>query len=86
VVHGFSEKQTRYLGRRIAARLHKVGLRLHPDKTKIVYCQQDGREDSYERTSFTFLGYAFRARGAINSKNGGGFTSSRPRSVLRRSR
>ena len=60
VVHGFSEKQTRYLGRRIAARLHEVGLRLHPDKTKIVYCQQDGREDSYECTS---LGELYAAAG-----------------------
>ena len=68
VVHGFSEKQTRYLGRRIAARLHEVGLRLHPDKTKIVYCQQDGREDSHECTSFTFLGFTFRKRAARGSE------------------
>ena len=68
VVHGFSEKQTRYMGRRIAARLHEVGLRLHPDKTKIVYCQQDGREDSYECTSFTFLGFTFRKRAARGSE------------------
>jgi len=64
VVHCFSEKQTRYVGRRIAARLGGLGLQLHPDKTRIVYCQQDGREDSYEHTSFTFLGYTFRKRTA----------------------
>jgi group II intron reverse transcriptase/maturase len=64
VVHGFSEKQIRYVGRRIAARLREVGLRLHPDKTRIVYCQQDGREDSHEHTSFTFLGFTFRKRAA----------------------
>ena len=68
VVHGFSEKQTRYLGRRIAARLREVGLRLHPDKTKIVYCQQDGREGSHECTSFTFLGFTFRKRAARGSE------------------
>src|SRR5664279_803673 len=37
VVHCVSEKQTRYLEKRIAARLGEVGLRLHPDKTKVVY-------------------------------------------------
>ena len=68
VVHGFSEKQTRYVGRRITARLREVGLRLHPDKTRIVYCQQDGREDSYEPTSFTFLGFTFRKRAARGSE------------------
>jgi RNA-directed DNA polymerase len=67
VVHGFSEKQIRYVGRRIAARLREVGLRLHPDKTRIVYCQQDGREESYECTSFTFLGFTFRKRAARGS-------------------
>jgi len=66
VVHCFSEKQTRYVGRRIAERLRDVGLRLHPDKTRIVYCQQDGRGDSYEDTSFTFLGYTFRKRAAVD--------------------
>jgi len=64
VVHGFSEKQARYVGRRIAARLREVGLRLHPDKTRIVYCQQEGRDGSHEHTSFTFLGFTFRKRAA----------------------
>jgi group II intron reverse transcriptase/maturase len=64
VVHCFSEKQTRYVGVRIAARLGEVGLRLHPEKTRIVYCPQDGRDGSYANTSFTFLGYTFRKRSA----------------------
>ena len=43
----------------------EAGLQLHPDKTRIVYCK-DGkrrRRDCAE-TSFTFLGYTFRARNA----------------------
>lgn len=64
VVHGVSEKQTRYLGKRIAARLSEVGLRLHPEKTKVVYCPQDGRDESCENTSFTYLGYTFAKRSA----------------------
>ena len=48
----------------IAARMSEVGLRLHPDKTRIVYCKDGRRRGEHEHTSFTFLGYAFRARGA----------------------
>jgi RNA-directed DNA polymerase len=70
VVHCFSEKQASYVGRRIAARLGECGLRLHPDKTRIVYCQQDGRDGSYEHTAFTFLGYTFRKRTARRPDGG----------------
>ena len=30
----------------------------------MVFCAQDGRDGSYESTSFTFLGYTFRTRSA----------------------
>jgi RNA-directed DNA polymerase len=43
-------------------RMSEVGLALHPDKTRIVYCQDARRRGSHEHTSFTFLGYGFRAR------------------------
>jgi len=43
----------------IAARLAQVGLEMHPDKTRIVYCQDADRRDTHEVTSFTFLGYTF---------------------------
>ena len=68
VVHCFSEKQARHVGRCIAARLGECGLRLHPEKTRIVFCPQDGRDGSYEHTSFTFLGYAFRRRAAQDAE------------------
>jgi len=41
-----------------------VGLSLHPDKTRIVYCKDGKRRGQAEHTSFTFLGYQFRARQA----------------------
>jgi len=69
VVHGVSETQIRSVGRRITARLREVGLQLHPDKTKIVYCQQDGRNRSYEHTAFTFLGFTFQKR-AVRGRGG----------------
>ena len=55
----------------------EVGLRLHPDKTKIVYCKDSNRRDSHEHTAFTFLGYTFRARGA-RKRAGTVFTSFAP--------
>ena len=39
--------------------MEQVGLRLHPDKTKIVYCKDEKRRLHYEHTAFTFLGFTF---------------------------
>jgi RNA-directed DNA polymerase len=77
VVHCVSERQAHYVRRAIAARMAEVGLRLHPGKTKIVYCKDGKRKLRYEHTSFTFLGFTFRAR-AARSKYGVNFTSFLP--------
>ena len=55
----------------------EVGLRLHPDKTRIVYCKDDKRRGSHEHTSFTFLGFTFRQRG-VRTKDGQMFVSFLP--------
>jgi RNA-directed DNA polymerase len=60
VVHCETESQARQVWAALAERMESVGLRLHPDKTKIVYCRDASRRRSYPITSFTFLGYAFR--------------------------
>jgi RNA-directed DNA polymerase len=78
VVHCTSRQQAEYVRDRIAERMGEVGLRLHPDKTKIVYCKDSNRRGEHEHISFTFLGYSFRAREAINSKTGVHFTSFLP--------
>ncbi|TCO42379.1 group II intron reverse transcriptase/maturase [Actinocrispum wychmicini] len=62
VVHCFSEKQALYIRRSIKERLARFGLVLHPEKTRIVYCNQDGRIRQNETAEFTFLGYTFRPR------------------------
>jgi len=50
--------------RSIMGRMDEVGLALHPEKTRIVYCQDGKRRGSYEHTAFTVPGYTFRcARG-----------------------
>ncbi|MFH9355358.1 group II intron reverse transcriptase/maturase [Kitasatospora sp. NPDC017646] len=74
VVHCVSERQAREVLAALADRLEEVGLRLHPDKTRIVYCKDGYRRGSYEQTSFTFLGFTFRARGA-RSRKGKNFTA-----------
>ena len=37
----------------IGDRMEQVGLRLHPDKTKVVYCQDGKRRLDRELTAFT---------------------------------
>jgi group II intron reverse transcriptase/maturase len=77
VVHCVSENQARTVLAAIAERMEQVGLRLHPDKTRIVYCQDGTRRGSHEHTSFTFLGFTFRQRSA-RQKGGGAFSSFLP--------
>ncbi len=64
VVHWDTEEQARTLRAEIASRLRAVGLELHPDKTRVVYCKDGRRRGDSEHTSFDFLGYTFRARRA----------------------
>jgi RNA-directed DNA polymerase len=77
VVHCTSRKQARYVLAKIAARMNEVGLTLHPEKTRVVYCKDSKRRGEHEHTSFTFLGYTFRPREA-RRKDGKRFTSFMP--------
>jgi group II intron reverse transcriptase/maturase len=62
VVHCVTERQAHQVLTAIENRMEEVGLRLHPAKTKIVYCQDGHRRLTHEHTSFTFLGFTFRQR------------------------
>jgi RNA-directed DNA polymerase len=62
VAHCDSEQQVQKLRAAMADRLKSLGLELHPEKIKIVFCKDANRRGSYEHTSFDFLGYGFRAR------------------------
>ncbi len=64
VVHCKSRRQAEYVLAAIEERMQEVGLRVHPDKTKVVYCQDGNRRGTHAHTSFTFLGYTFRTREA----------------------
>src|SRR5215217_4224054 len=48
VVHCVTERQAHQVWAALADRLESVGLRLHPDKTKIVYCKDRRRRGSHE--------------------------------------
>ena len=61
VAHCDSEDQARTLRDSIATRLGALGLELHPEKTKVVFCQDANRPGEAEHTSFDFLGYTFRS-------------------------
>jgi len=78
VVHCASRQQAEMLRDAIGQRMAGVGLSLHPDKTRIVYCKDSNRRGSHEHTSFTFLGYTFRPRRARNKRRGVNFTSFQP--------
>jgi RNA-directed DNA polymerase len=62
VAHCDNEEQAHLLRAAIATRLGALGLELHPDKTKVVFCKDANRPGSSEHTSFDFLGYTFRER------------------------
>ena len=62
VIHCFTERQARFVRDKVSGRLAECGLRMHPDKTKIVYCRDHRRRESYPVVSFDFLGFTFQPR------------------------
>jgi RNA-directed DNA polymerase len=78
VVHCRSQHHAEMLRQEIGQRMVEVGLTLHPDKTRVVYCKDSNRRDGQEAISFTFLGYTFRPRRALNKSRKVRFTSFQP--------
>ena len=66
VIHCKSEVQARLVLRKLGVRLRACGLELHPEKTRIVYCQDVNRRAAHPAIQFTFLGYTFRPRKAVD--------------------
>jgi len=66
VVHCRSLAQAQYVLRKISERFQQCGLEIHPDKTHIVYCKDINRRENYPCVQFTFLGYTFRPRKAVD--------------------
>ncbi|MBL9041142.1 MAG: hypothetical protein JNM83_06050 [Myxococcales bacterium] len=66
VIHCKSEAQAQLALDRLGRRLKECGLELHPGKTRIVYCQDINRQEAHPNIQFTFLGYTFRPRKAVD--------------------
>jgi RNA-directed DNA polymerase len=65
ICHCATEAQALELLRALERRFAECQLRLHPQKTKIVYCKDANRPGEYPERSFDFLGYTFRSRMAV---------------------
>jgi RNA-directed DNA polymerase len=81
VVHCESKQEAENLQIAIAERLKECGLRLHPDKTKIVYCKTSNRGEEHDHVSYDFLGFTFKPKAAKNLKTGKLFTGYGPAKI-----
>lgn len=77
VVHCRSKRQAEFVFSAIEDRLQACLLTVHPDKSAIVYCKDSNRRGKHTNQQFTFLGFTFRPRAALNRK-GVMFTSFLP--------
>ena len=78
LVHCRSEEEAQQLFVSLKHRFEVCGLELHPEKTRIVYCKDGKRKNSYPTTKFTFLGYDFCQRRTLNRKTKEVFQSFNP--------
>ncbi|MGF6479474.1 group II intron reverse transcriptase/maturase [Paraburkholderia sp. JPY419] len=77
LVHCRTRAQAEVVMQAIASRLQACGLTMHPEKSKVVYCRDSNRTGQYPNVQFTFLGFTFRPRAAVN-KHGRRFTNFLP--------
>jgi RNA-directed DNA polymerase len=77
LIHARSRRQAEYILAVVRQRLGQCRLELHPDKTRIVYCQGSQRRAPADHISFDFLGFTFRPRRA-RDRQGHLFTSFLP--------
>lgn len=70
IVHCHTRKQAELILQQIKERMAQCQLELHPEKTKLVYCKDYKRKDSYKQVQFDFLGFSFQPR-PTNSKRVG---------------
>jgi RNA-directed DNA polymerase len=62
VIHCKTQDEARLVLDALSERTAQVGLVLHPDKTRIVYCKDTDRRGAHDHERFDFLGYTFRPR------------------------
>ena len=77
ILHCRTKVQAIAMRKHLDARLREVGLELHPEKTRVVYCKDSNRTRIHEHIKFDFLGYSFRPR-ASTGRDGKPFTTFSP--------
>ncbi|MBV8887745.1 MAG: group II intron reverse transcriptase/maturase [Chroococcidiopsidaceae cyanobacterium CP_BM_RX_35] len=70
LVHCKTEAEATQLLGEIAQRFGECRLELHPEKTKIVYCQDGQRKRDYPQVQFDYLGFGFQPRQSSNRWGG----------------
>lgn len=70
IIHCNTKAHAEQILNLVHQRMASVGLELHPQKTKIVYCRDYRRKEKYPTVKFDFLGYSFQPRTAYSKKNG----------------
>ena len=75
LLHCKTEQEAKGMLEALKQRFAECGLKLHPEKTRIIYCKDSNRKRKYRNTSFDFLGYTFRPRGTKNKNTGKLFLS-----------
>ena len=83
IVHCRTEAHAQVMRRAIEQRLARYKLKLHPQKTKIVYCKDTKRPGNYQHESFDFLGYGFRPRSCRGRTYFVGFTPAVSKSAIK---
>ena len=72
IVHCHTRNRAKEILLQIDERMKQCQLELHPLKTKIVYCKDYRRKESYQYVQFDFLGFSFQPR-PTKSKHTGKF-------------
>ncbi|MGA9110910.1 MAG: group II intron reverse transcriptase/maturase [Smithella sp.] len=68
ICHCRSRAEAEMLRVAMEKRFAECGLELNLQKTRIVYCKEDGRRGNYPEQKFDFLGFTFQPRRAKNRK------------------
>ena len=77
VIHCKTKEEAQYVLKKLTERMKECKLKIHPEKTRIIYCKDVNRKEEHDNTSFDFLGYTFRTRVSRN-RSGQYFASFTP--------
>jgi RNA-directed DNA polymerase len=70
ILHCRDKAQAEEVLEKLKDRMQDVGLELHPEKTKLVYCKDYRRQENHETVKFDFLGFSFHPRSTMSKKTG----------------